>query len=669
MGTIVNFNPEHQLCHEMRTLNYPLLILFFTAQNILGQNNTIDSLQKVLKTEKDDTNKVNTLNALSTELLNNHDNTKARQYAGEALFLSDKVTYNRGKRDAYINLGSVYKVQENYAAARNNYFASLKIDEEMADKRKALQTYDSIGSTYFLEEDNSDLLKNNYAILRINEELNDKPGIAHILQEIGGNWDALANDSEALKYYVVALKAREEIGDKAEIAQTYYAIGGSYFAKGNYTEALNKYSAAEKIYEELGPNAPFWGIPVCYSGIGSVYQKEGDRTLNAGYKTAAIKLYSTALKNYMAALKLFELSKWEYAVSQSDLLVGGVYNKLNKFSVAKTYLEKALQLSVKINNRENMRDSYLGFSIFDSGQGNFKQAYQHYKMYILYRDSLVNEESTRKSLHAKMEYEFGKKEDSVKAAQDKKDALSKAEIKNQKTIRNFSYAGTFAIFGLAGFGFYRFRKRKKLQAQQEMMNERLRISRELHDDIGSTLGSISIYSEVAKNRTGKKENPDEVLTKIGTTSRDLIDKMSDIVWSLNPNNEGFEQLQSRMTAFAAMILTPRDIVYEFIRDDEIKKIQLTPEQRKNTFLIFKEAIYNIAKYAESKKVNIVLNAEKNIFKMLIQDDGRGFDMQTISAYNGNGIKNMEARAADIYAAISIFSAINEGTAIKLSFNL
>ena len=151
---------------------------------------------------------------------------------------------------------------------------------------------------------------------------------------------------------------------------------------------------------------------------------------------------------------------------------------------------------------------------------------------------------------------------------------------------------------------------KKVESQQALLNERLRISRELHDDIGSTLGSISIYSEVAKKRTEKKENTSEVLSKIGHASRELIDKMSDIVWSLNPNNENFEQLQNRMMAFAAMILATRNIQYDFIADEELKRIQLTGEQRKNIFLIFKEALHNIVKYADCKTARITFSVNR-----------------------------------------------------------
>jgi signal transduction histidine kinase len=168
----------------------------------------------------------------------------------------------------------------------------------------------------------------------------------------------------------------------------------------------------------------------------------------------------------------------------------------------------------------------------------------------------------------------------------------------------------------------RYNLSKQVERQQALLNERLRISRELHDDIGSTLGSISIYSEVAKQRTEKNENTDEVLSKIGFASRELIDKMSDIVWSLNPNNESFEQLQNRMITFAAMILAPRNILYDFIADNELQKLQFTSEQRKDIFLIFKEALYNTVKYADCKRVNITLCVNDNNFMMTIKDDGK-----------------------------------------------
>ena len=115
------------------------------------------------------------------------------------------------------------------------------------------------------------------------------------------------------------------------------------------------------------------------------------------------------------------------------------------------------------------------------------------------------------------------------------------------------------VFILVVYSMYRYRVNeiKKLYAM------RTNISQDLHDEIGSTLGSISIYSEVAKKLSVANEKADEAISKIGSVSRELIDKMSDIVWSINPHNESFEQLQNRMEAFAAIMLTPREIEFTF----------------------------------------------------------------------------------------------------------
>ncbi|CAN5700507.1 sensor histidine kinase [soil metagenome] len=227
----------------------------------------------------------------------------------------------------------------------------------------------------------------------------------------------------------------------------------------------------------------------------------------------------------------------------------------------------------------------------------------------------------------------------------------------------------------------KFELSKKVENQQALLNERLRISRDLHDDIGSTLGSISIYSEVAKKRTEKNENTSEVLSKIGLASRELINKMSDIVWSLNPGNESFEQLQNRMMTFAAMMLTQQNISYDFIADEKLKSLRLSGENGKNIFLIFKEALHNIVKYAACKTVGVTLCVKNDHLLMTIKDDGKGFDADAIILKNhslnspslgrlgGAGIKNMYARANDMNAALCISSKINEGTIVLLTLSL
>ncbi len=222
----------------------------------------------------------------------------------------------------------------------------------------------------------------------------------------------------------------------------------------------------------------------------------------------------------------------------------------------------------------------------------------------------------------------------------------------------------------------RYRLSEQIKSQQALLNERLRISRDLHDEIGSTLGSISIYSEVARKRSEKNENPVTVLSKIGTASRELIEKMSDIVWSLNLNHGNFEQMQHRMRGFATMILTPRNIGYELNVDQNCNKIELTNAQTKNIFLIYKEALYNIVKYAACSTVHIEFRSGDNNLVMTIRDNGKGFNQLATEktgspnqSLGGNGIKNMYVRSEEIQAILNVESQKNEGTTIRLTIPL
>lgn len=200
---------------------------------------------------------------------------------------------------------------------------------------------------------------------------------------------------------------------------------------------------------------------------------------------------------------------------------------------------------------------------------------------------------------------------------------------------------------------------------------RSKISRDLHDDIGSTLGSISVYSEVASSKLKKNEAEitAEVLQKIGDTSRLMIDRMSDIVWSINSANDTIQNLIDRMKSFGAMMLAPRSIHLHFDVDKHFIESSISMDTRKNIFLIYKEAIHNIVKYADCTNVEIKLLLHNHQIIMKITDDGNGFDVNQLSAYNGNGLKNMKARAEETKGNFSITSEINKGTKINLVLNI
>ena len=240
----------------------------------------------------------------------------------------------------------------------------------------------------------------------------------------------------------------------------------------------------------------------------------------------------------------------------------------------------------------------------------------------------------------------------------------------------------------------------RYRLQQALKIERLRtkISTDLHDDIGSTLSSISIMSDLiihspaangvsggpgqAPARTASPGQPpgptgippeptlpdwQRMAGEIKENSLSLMDKMDDIVWSINPRNDEVENLMVRIQRFAAPLLEAKGIDYEIIIENNIRHLKLSMEHRQHIYLIMKEAIINLVKYSGAGKAIIRARSAGGLLKVDINDNGKGFDPAT--ARNGNGIVNMRSRATLMQAFLHIDAAPEKGTSVVLTLKI
>ena len=206
---------------------------------------------------------------------------------------------------------------------------------------------------------------------------------------------------------------------------------------------------------------------------------------------------------------------------------------------------------------------------------------------------------------------------------------------------------------------------KRLMAVEAI---RQKVSRDLHDDIGSTLSTINILSTMAKSKL--IEDPvkaGEYISKISDNSSRMMEAMDDIVWSINPLNDSMQRIFARMREFATEVLEAREVEVHFRFDEEANNLTLNMEQRRDIFLIFKEAINNIAKYAHATKVELQVTYKAPQLILLIKDNGKGFDVD--KADNGNGLNNMQKRADKLKAIYHITSQPAAGTTIMLQMQI
>lgn len=218
---------------------------------------------------------------------------------------------------------------------------------------------------------------------------------------------------------------------------------------------------------------------------------------------------------------------------------------------------------------------------------------------------------------------------------------------------------TLAILLFSGllFAVYRYR----LNQQLKLLRLRDKIALDLHDEIGSTLNSIAFYGEAAQMLIPAENRATDILGKINTQTREMIDSMSDIVWSLNTRNDSFSQMLNRLQSFTVGLMEPMGCRVEFVIPDNADQLKLDMAQRKNLYLLAKEAINNAAKYAHCLNLQISLTTKQGGFTLEIRDDGKGFDPAGV--HQGNGLYNMQKRANELGASLSLDSMPGKGTRI------
>ena len=409
----------------------PCLFLFLTGHSV-AQQRKIDSLLILLKSDKTDTTKLIHLYNISDECETIGNYPDGLYYGKQALELADVLINNskevavqqtskKYKAKTYSNIGIIYDEQGNYQEALKNYFASLKIREEMGDKMGIASSDNNIGLVYAAHGNYPEALKKYFICMKIMEAMGNKQGEAGSDNNIGLVYYNQGNYSEALKHFLASLKIRETMGNKQAIAASYNNIGIVYENQKNYPEALKNYMTSLEISKTMGDKA---SIGISYNNIGNIYSAQAEQERNVEHRAGK---FEQALKNAMASLKIRTEIGDKKGESSSESNIGDIFIKQKKYNAAEGYLIKAKKLSKEIGFKECLKTTYSRIMNLDSATGDFKGAYENHKLFILYRDSLDNEETRKKTIQSQMTYDFEKKEAVA-------DAEHKKELENQQTL-------------------------------------------------------------------------------------------------------------------------------------------------------------------------------------------------------------------------------------------
>jgi tetratricopeptide (TPR) repeat protein len=399
------------------------------VHNAYTQSNIIDSLSKKLITLNNDTNKVNVLNNLSYFSYINGDFEAEMNYAVKALTLAKKLNWLKGIASSYRNKAGAHEDIGDYYGALTTYRALLLTYKKLKNKAKIAECHNSIGLAYFALGNYAKALEHYFIYLKYVERVNELDGLAHAYGNIGTIYGVKAESDNAIKYFTLSLEIMKKLRNEKGMANCYMNLGNT-FADANDETALDNYFLAIELFKKLDNKK---GLANGYNNVSILYKNKNN--------------FVDALKYQQEALKLKQAINDIIGIAASYTNLGVIYTLMNNPIKGREMQQLALAISISTHDKETLASCYNGLSAADSALGNYKSAFENYKQFILYRDSLINEESNQKILRAQMQYEFGKKAAADSVVNVKQQEIKNAEIARQKTEIKAKRNQQYFLFG------------------------------------------------------------------------------------------------------------------------------------------------------------------------------------------------------------------------------
>jgi two-component system, NarL family, sensor histidine kinase UhpB len=644
----------------------------------------IDSLRQIVALNRHDTLEVKALLALTNEFLRK-DISQARSYAQQVVRNSSELNYPYGlcagygymvsmfqsgtQTDSALHYlgqleklakahaedfripknynqtaGLFYKSQGEYKRAMPYFLENLKLATQ-EDENKA-GTLLNIGNTYSQMADYQNAMKYHLQALTIFEKIGNKRGQSFCLQSISNDYYFLKQLDKAEGYLQRSLAMKTELGDKRGLITTWQGLG-------NVAKDRNQFETAHLYYVKSLAMAREMKLVgdeiITLHQMGMNYMRKPD-------PTEARKVFSDGL----ARARQFGDSTLSTRLKSA--LMGIDMEEQKKKQTETAYLNN-LNTFIESGDKSGLALEYNRLSEYYALNKNYEKAFEYLKKHEALNDSLEGNAVLVQLRTMEEQFKNDQKEKEIELLK-KDQELHKTEISRQRANTSIIVVALISVVIISILLINRYRVLNKTRRLVELERMRNTIARDLHDDIGSTLSSINIISQMAlKDANGSTSN----FQRIAQHSSSMMENMSDIVWSINPNNDSPERVISKMKEFAAEILDPLDVSYTFAGEENLHAIKLDASTRKNLLLIFKEAINNAAKYSAASAINIRFTKQAETFELDIEDNGKGFDTQVMSS--GNGLRNMNERAAGLRGKLGLKSSVGAGTSISLSIPL
>lgn len=576
----------------------------------------------------------------------------ALEYAQKCLDETLKTDDSLLIAEGYNSMAIAHYMKGNYRDALQFNLKALRIREKSGDAYSKLSSYSKTGNCYHELGMYDEAIFYYLKSLKISEENDFVRQTGLISNNIAELFKLQENYEKALEYFGVATMIAEQVEDTIGLSRALTNQGVMYKQTGRFEKADSLYKLAYRLLDGKDYYDLRGGLLI---NFGALYKAWGQPEKSIGYYQQAEKLYEKSGELHGQSIVLANL--------------GNSYLENGNPQKALAHYRKSIEVSKATRSLPRMINAYRNITNYYRATSDYRNAFRYDSLADVLRDSVFSIEKARIMTELNTKYETEKKE---KQIAEQKTILARQKVRVQQ--RNLMLLGTIGgivVLLLGATLIIRNQKSKQQKLRQQvalekagalnrLQDEKLRISRDLHDNIGSQLtfvvSSLDNIAYIKDEQTRKAR-----MGKLAGFTRDTMAQLRETIWALNAENISMDQLLSRIAEFTnhAKNASPKT---RFSIENTSGNITLTAEQAINLYRTAQEAINNAVKYADAAHVAVKASGTE----IKIEDDGRGFSRKEIN--EGNGLANMEQRMTGVGFQTVIDTAPGKGTRVKILLN-
>lgn len=552
------------------------------------------------------------------------DKIKSYQFASKLKAKALELNNKTALAYAYHILGVIDENHGDNESALKHYTSALKYADMSKDKVVKLRTLIALSNYYINLSESQKAIETCHLGIKEATAIGNNEIASQFYNNLSLAHTYIEEYNKALHYSEKSIELKKGLQDEESLANAYLNKGLLLTQMNNYEEGFTYYTLAEELYLKH-----------------NTYHALTQTHINFSWDYTTLKQFKKARTHLSKALFFAEKSDDKIRQAAAWNAFGYYYKNTGQTDSVTFALEKGLQLSLEAENKRNALVAYQELSNHYHNIGNIKLAFENLNNAYNLKDSIFNESKIQLAQSLNARYESEQKEQQI-------ELLSAQKQKQQLTILVIILS-TVLLSIISLLLFVRFKKKQKrksiqaLQVQKEA--ERNRIASDMHDEIGAGLTRIVMRSEQVKIQLQSgnelKNGIVESLDKMAAESRELSRNIGEIIWALNPKNDSLDNLFAYIRNYVYDYLDEANISCKIAFPDNIPTTSVSPELRRNVFLIVKEALNNLIKHSKATQANITLLLSEAHFSLTIKDNGIG--IVDLTQKSGNGLGNMKKR--------------------------